>query len=277
MAHIESIYLYNDTLYQQYEKDAHRFPISFVGDTISNDIIVYYVHSGNMETICSLNSNIIDEQDYISCINKIVVHGKVYYQFVFSEDVVGTDFFILFDVHSGKTYISHKYNFQAEQYNFDIQTLDIRDRSIDVVYTVTKCRETIHFSIYANGELTSIVQPFQESFRHHWWNEAGQLVASIDNASCGYYGYDGNGNRTYKLTGQSAQDQYNAGEWQYHVNFNDAVLYVNPYFIVTPKGYTRHYYNALRTGSANVPTWGFSKIASNFQVNLHEWELMIRT
>ena len=69
------------------------------------------------------------------------------------------------------------------------------------------------------------------------------MVASIDNASCGYYGYDGNGNRAYKLTGQSAQDQYNAGEWQYHVNFNDAVLYVNPYFIVTPKGYTRHYYN----------------------------------
>lgn len=109
------------------------------------------------------------------------------------------------------------------------------------------------------------------------WNEAGQLVASIDNVSCGYYGYDGNGNRAYKLTGQSVQDQHNAGEWQYHVDFNDAVLYVNPYFIVTPKGYTRHYYNALRTGSANVPTWGFSKIASNFQVNLHEWELMIRT
>ncbi len=64
----------------------------------------------------------------------------------------------------------------------------------------------------------------QYHFHNHWWNEAGQLIASIDNASCGYYGYDGNGNRAYKLTGQSAQDQYNAGEWQYHVNFNDAVL-----------------------------------------------------
>ena len=83
----------------------------------------------------------------------------------------------------------------------------------------------------------------QYHFHNHCRNEAGQLVASIDNASCGYYGYDGNGNRAYKLTGQSAQDQYNAGEWQYHVDFNDAVLYVNPYFIVTPKGYTRHYYN----------------------------------
>ena len=95
----------------------------------------------------------------------------------------------------------------------------------------------------ADGQLQAIVRPCTGDMRHHWWNEAGQLVASIDNASCGYYGYDGNGNRAYKLTGQSAQDQYNAGEWQYHVNFNDAVLYVNPYFIVTQKGYTRHYYN----------------------------------
>ena len=95
----------------------------------------------------------------------------------------------------------------------------------------------------ANGQLQAVVRPCTGDMRHHWWNEAGQMVASIDNASCGYYGYDGNGNRAYKLTGQSAQDQYNAGEWQYHVNFNDAVLYVNPYFIVTPKGYTRHYYN----------------------------------
>ena len=76
----------------------------------------------------------------------------------------------------------------------------------------------------ANGQLQAVVRPCTGDMRHHWWNEAGQLVASIDNASCGYYGYDGNGNRAYKLTGQSAQDQYNAGEWQYHVNFNDAVL-----------------------------------------------------
>ncbi len=76
----------------------------------------------------------------------------------------------------------------------------------------------------ANGQLQAVVRPCTGDMRHHWWNEEGQLVASIDNASCGYYGYDGNGNRAYKLTGQSAQDQYNAGEWQYHVNFNDAVL-----------------------------------------------------
>ena len=28
--------------------------------------------------------------------------------------------------------------------------------------------------------------------------------------------------------------------------FNDAVLYVNPYMVVTPKGYTKHYYDGSR-------------------------------
>ena len=104
----------------------------------------------------------------------------------------------------------------------------------------------------ADGQLQTVVRPCTGDMRHHWWNEAGLLVASIDNASCGYYGYDGNGNRAYKLTGQSVQDQYNAGEWQYHVNFNDAVLYVNPYFVVTPKGYTKYYYNGSQRIASKI-------------------------
>lgn len=92
----------------------------------------------------------------------------------------------------------------------------------------------------------------KEQFLYSMWNEAGQMVASIDNASCGYYGYDGKGNRAYKLTGQSVQDQHNAGEQQYHVDFNDAVLYVNPYFVVTPKGYTKHYYNGSQRIASKI-------------------------
>ena len=37
----------------------------------------------------------------------------------------------------------------------------------------------------------------QYHFHNHWWNEAGQLVASIDNASCDYYGYDGTGSEEF--------------------------------------------------------------------------------
>lgn len=112
--------------------------------------------------------------------------------------------------------------------------------------------ETAFLQWDADGQLQDMMRPCSGDLRHHWWNEAGQLVASIDNASCGYYGYDGNGNRAYKLIGQSVQDQHNAGEWQYHVNFNDAVLYVNPYFVVTPKGYTKHYYNGSQRIAARL-------------------------
>ena len=104
----------------------------------------------------------------------------------------------------------------------------------------------------ADGQLQAVVRPCTGDMRHHWWNETGQMVASIDNASCGYYGYDGNGNRAYKLTGQSVQDQHNAGKQQYHVDFNDAVLYVNPYFVVTPKGYTKHYYNGSQRIASRI-------------------------
>ena len=37
----------------------------------------------------------------------------------------------------------------------------------------------------------------QYHFHNHWWNKAGQLVASIDNASCDYYGYDGTGSEEF--------------------------------------------------------------------------------
>lgn len=36
------------------------------------------------------------------------------------------------------------------------------------------------------------------------------------------------------------------------MHFNDAVLYVNPYFVVTPKGYTKHYYNGSQRIAAQI-------------------------
>ena len=67
-----------------------------------------------------------------------------------------------------------------------------------------------------------------------------------------FYGYDGNGDRAYKLTGVTSIDQYNAGQETFHMHFNDAVLYVNPYFVVTPKGYTKHYYNGSQRIAAQI-------------------------
>ena len=94
-----------------------------------------------------------------------------------------------------------------------------------------------------NGQLTHIGRPYTEQFRRHVWNEAGQLAAVFGNEYCGYYAYDAKGNRAYKITGYVVEDQHNAGYPSYTAYFDDATMYVNPYMVVIPLGYTKHYYN----------------------------------
>ena len=58
----------------------------------------------------------------------------------------------------------------------------------------------------------------------------------------GYYGYDAKGERVYKLTGTSGIEQVNAGYSYSNAVFDWCVMYPNPYIVITPKGYTKHYY-----------------------------------
>lgn len=103
-----------------------------------------------------------------------------------------------------------------------------------------------------NGQMTSMLQPYQDRFRRHWWDETGQLAAAIGNEYCGYYGYNANGERVYKLTGTVYADQYNAGDVNIETYFDDMVLYVNPYMVITPRGYTKHYYNGSQRIAARL-------------------------
>ena len=91
--------------------------------------------------------------------------------------------------------------------------------------------------------MNNIIHIFKKQFRRRVWDEAGQMAAAFGNQYCGYYAYDAQGNRAYKLTGTVVEDQYNGGYPSYTAYFDDVVLYVNPYMVVTPRGYTKHYYN----------------------------------
>lgn len=104
----------------------------------------------------------------------------------------------------------------------------------------------------ADGQMTSMVQPNQDRFRKHMWDEAGQLAVAIGNEYCGYYGYNANGERVYKLTGSVYADQYNAGDVNIETYFDDVTLYVNPYMVITPRGYTKHYYNGSQRIAARL-------------------------
>ena len=103
-----------------------------------------------------------------------------------------------------------------------------------------------------NGQMTSMLQPYQNRFRRHWWDETGRLAAAIGNDYCGYYGYNANGERVYKLTGSVYADQYNAGDVNIETYFDDVTLYVNPYMVITPRGYTKHYYNGSQRIAARL-------------------------
>ena len=108
-----------------------------------------------------------------------------------------------------------------------------------------------------NGQLTHIGRPYTEQFRRHVWNEAGQLAAVFGNEYCGYYAYDAKGNRAYKLTGSVVVDQYNGGYIYASAYFDEATMYVNPYMVVTRRGYTKHYYNgSQRIASRLGDYWG---------------------
>ncbi len=67
-----------------------------------------------------------------------------------------------------------------------------------------------------------------------------------------YYAYDAQGNRAYKLTGTVVADQYDAGTMQATAYFDDVTLYVNPYMVVTSRGYTKHYYNGSQRIAARL-------------------------
>ena len=92
----------------------------------------------------------------------------------------------------------------------------------------------------------------------------------------GYYGYDGNGERVYKLTGTSSIGQINSGSTKAQVLFDDAVLYPNPYIVVTQTGYTKHYYagterlaTVIGGGGLDSMTPAIDKLSSQ-----HDWDIV---
>ena len=121
-----------------------------------------------------------------------------------------------------------------------------------MIYSVSDEEDVTLMGWNTNGQMTSMVQPNQDRFRKHLWDEAGQLAVAIGNEYCGYYGYNANGERVYKLTGTVLADQYDAGDVNIETYFDDIVLYVNPYMVVTPRGYTKHYYNGSERIAARL-------------------------
>ena len=79
------------------------------------------------------------------------------------------------------------------------------------------------------------------SGRHLCWDEQNRLQGVMDDNSLSVYQYDANGERTYKLTGDYTRQNI-SGTWHHFYQLDNATLYASPYLVVTPRGYTKHYY-----------------------------------
>jgi RHS repeat-associated protein len=107
-----------------------------------------------------------------------------------------------------------------------------------------------------NGNLAQAIDCQQEA-RMHEWDEENRLRFVIDAEHTSYYGHDANGERVYKLTGRSYINYTLSGDIFSTANFDDAVLYPNPYIIITPNGYTKHYYAGSERLATKIGGGGF--------------------
>ena len=77
--------------------------------------------------------------------------------------------------------------------------------------------------------------------RTHTWTEDNRLQTVADNNWFSYYQYDAGGERTYKLTWAGSTSN-RSGDRSIYYTPDEATLYTSPYLVITPQGYTKHYY-----------------------------------
>jgi len=132
------------------------------------------------------------------------------------------------------------------KYGYDEDFLTHQPRVI--FDTVTSLSYNLYWD--ANGNLHEMSNCKLDVARFHDWDEENRLHAVVGPSYAGLYGYDGNGNRLWKLTGSCSNTSQNGGTTTCNAYIDDAVLYPNPYITITPQGYTKHYY----LGSERIAT-----------------------
>lgn len=121
---------------------------------------------------------------------------------------------------------------------------------------------TLEFFWDANGNLAQMIGCKQNLGRLHEWDEENRLRFVLGEKYAGYYGYDANGERVYKLTGISNLGQVNSGSIKAQAIFDDAVLYPNPYIVISQTGYTKHYYAGTERLATVIGGGGFGDMES---------------
>ena len=118
------------------------------------------------------------------------------------------------------------------------------------------------FEWESGGNLMRHMNPDQNYDRRLWWTEDNRLLFVKDNGSSGaYYQYDAGGDRTYKLLYHKTTGSLNGVQTDYYT-LDDATLYVSPYLVVTPQGYTKHYYAETERITTQLGKYRFAVVDS---------------
>ena len=112
------------------------------------------------------------------------------------------------------------------------------------------------------GNMVRHDNPEQGYDRRLSWTEDNRLQFVKDNGSTGaYYQYDAGGDRTYKLLYHKTTGSLNGVQTDYYT-LDDATLYVSPYLVVTPQGYTKHYYAETERITTQLGKYRFAVVDS---------------
>lgn len=140
-------------------------------------------------------------------------------------------------------------------------------------------RNNTHAQLFwdANGNLSQILNCKTDYARFHDWDDENRLRLVLDNTKAGFYGYDANGERVYKLTGTSDITHLNDYMSEASVTWDSVVLYPNPYVTITPNGYTKHYYANEERLATSIGAGGWCSVspdAISSSLTSHETELL---
>ena len=109
------------------------------------------------------------------------------------------------------------------------------------------------------GNLQSVTNVDNDDYRVHYWTEDNRMLQVQDKDYLSYYQYDAAGERTYKLTAAELQQRINGPNRIYYTR-SSATLYASPYLVITPQGYTKHYYAETERVASQMGRGKFSDV-----------------
>lgn len=137
---LQSVTMYYDTTLHQYNEQLQSWHL-----LVQEDSDLFFLYTDSDTTLMYRQPSATVETTYLSRATRIQCDGVLYYQLVFTEDVVGLDYFVLYDVSKAMTYVSAKYNYQTLPYVFDWHGFSIQSQTIVVEYDDGEGREVVHF------------------------------------------------------------------------------------------------------------------------------------